>query len=71
MNMRTLITTILISGLPLIVACSDEPQSPPAGAWGAAPKVVTQRIEMRPLVDEIEALGTAKANESVDVRREG
>jgi membrane fusion protein (multidrug efflux system) len=69
MKMRELLTTtILIAGLPLIVACSDEPQSRPAGAWGAAPKVVTQRLEMRPLVDEIEALGTAKANESVEIR---
>jgi membrane fusion protein (multidrug efflux system) len=29
---------------------------------------VTQRIELRPLVDEIEALGTARANESVEIR---
>lgn len=69
MNILKLITTtIMIAGLPLILACSDEPQSRPSGAWGAAPKVVTQRIEMRPLVDEIEALGTAKANESVEIR---
>jgi membrane fusion protein (multidrug efflux system) len=69
MKMRTLLTTpVVIAGLTLIVACSDEPQGRPAGAWGAAPKVVTQRIEMRPLVDEIEALGTAKANESVEIR---
>ena len=31
------------------------------------PKVVTERIELRPLVDEIEALGTARANESVTI----
>ena len=69
MNMRKLITTtLMIAGLPLIVACSDEPQDRPAGGWGSAPKVVTQRIELRPLVDEIEALGTAKANESVEIR---
>ena len=69
MNMRKLITTIImIAGLPLIVACSDEPQDRPASGWGSAPKVVTQRIELRPLVDEIEALGTAKANESVEIR---
>jgi membrane fusion protein (multidrug efflux system) len=58
----------MIAGLPLIVACGDEPQDRPAGGWGSAPKVVTQRIELRPLVDEIEALGTAKANESVEIR---
>lgn len=69
MKMRKLImTTIMIAGLALIVACGDEPQNRPDGGWGSAPKVVTQRIELRPLVDEIEALGTAKANESVEIR---
>ena len=34
-----------------------EPQNRPAGGWGGAAKVVTERIELRPLVDEIEALG--------------
>ena len=68
-KMRNLINTIImIAGLPLIAACSDEPQNRPGGSWGAAPKVVTQSVELRPLVDEIEALGTAKANESVEIR---
>lgn len=60
--------TIIIASLPLFAACSEAPQGRPAGAWGGAAKVVTQRIELRPLVDEIEALGTAKANESVEIR---
>ena len=60
--------TYLIACLALFAACSDEPQGGPAGAWGGAAKVVTQRIELRPLVDEIEALGTARANESVEIR---
>jgi membrane fusion protein (multidrug efflux system) len=60
---------ILISlSLAFFAACSDEPQNRPAGAWGGAAKVVTQRIELQPLVDEIEALGTARANESVEIR---
>ncbi len=61
-------TTLLIMCLALVAACSDEPQSGGAGGWGGAAKVVTQRIELRPLVDEIEALGTARANESVEIR---
>ena len=61
------ITVILLS-LPLFGGCDDEPQGRPAGGWGGAAKVVTQQIELRPLVDEIEALGTAKANESVEIR---
>ena len=60
--------TYLIACLALFAACSDEPRGGPAGAWGGAAKVVTQRIELRPLVDEIEALGTARANESVEIR---
>ena len=60
--------TIILLSLPLFAACEDEPQSLPAGGWGGATKVVTQQIALRPLVDEIEALGTAKANESVEIR---
>ena len=69
MNMRNLITTTLMAAcLSLVVACSDEPQNRQAGGWGGTAKVVTEQIELRPLVDEIEALGTAKANESVEIR---
>lgn len=67
MRKFTTITTI-IAPLVLFAACGDEPQNRPAGGWGGAAKVVTERIELRPLVDEIEALGTAKANESVEIR---
>jgi membrane fusion protein (multidrug efflux system) len=67
--MRILKFVTLISLiLAFLAACSDEPQNRPAAAWGGAAKVVTQRIELRPLVDEIEALGTARANESVEIR---
>jgi membrane fusion protein (multidrug efflux system) len=58
----------MILSLPLFAACDDELQGRPAGGWGGAVKVVTQQIELRPLVDEIEALGTAMANESVEIR---
>jgi membrane fusion protein (multidrug efflux system) len=58
----------MIASFSLIAACGDEPQNRPAGGWGGAAKVVTERIELRPLVDEIEALGTARANESVEIR---
>ncbi len=61
-------TTMITAALALVAACSEEPQDRPTGGWGGAAKVVTERIELRPLVDEIEALGTAKANESVEIR---
>jgi membrane fusion protein (multidrug efflux system) len=60
--------TLISLSLAFFAACGDEPQNRPAGAWGGAAKVVTQRIELQPLVDEIEALGTARANESVEIR---
>ena len=51
------------------VACDDEPDSNARGGRGGGPvKVVTARIEMQALVDEIQALGTANANESVEIR---
>lgn len=61
-------TVSLMACLALFAACGDEPQGGPAGGWGGAAKVVTQRVELQPLVDEIEALGTARANESVEIR---
>jgi len=65
-NLKSL--TILLAGLALLSACDDAPESRPAGGWGGAAKVVTEQVELRPLVDEIEALGTARANESVEIR---
>jgi len=51
------------------VACDDEPDSNARGSrGGGAVKVVTARVEMQALVDEIQALGTANANESVEIR---
>jgi membrane fusion protein (multidrug efflux system) len=49
-------------------ACGESEAPQGRGGWGAAPKVVTVPVELRPLVDEIEALGTARANESVSIR---
>ncbi len=60
--------TTMILALPLFAACDDEPPTRPASGWGGAATVVTEQIDLRPLVDEIEALGTAKANESVEIR---
>ena len=60
--------TIMLVSLALFAACDDAPRSGPAGGWGGAAKVVTEQVDLRPLVDEIEALGTAKANESVEIR---
>lgn len=52
-----------------VSACDDEPaQQQGRGGWGSAPKVVTASVQLKPLVDEIQALGTANANESVSIQ---
>lgn len=68
MKSRTALFLTVVS-LFIIVACDDAPDN---GAnderGGGITKVVTARIELQPLVDEIQALGTANANESVEIR---
>lgn len=68
-RMKLLSPTIAALALLTLAACDSDPVSGPArGGPGAVPKVVTQSVEMQPLIDEIEALGTARANESVEIR---
>ena len=68
MKSRTALFLTFVS-LIVIAGCDDEPENSPRGAWGGGvTKVVTARIELQPLVDEIQALGTANANESVEIR---
>ncbi len=62
---RKLLLIIALTGL---VACSEEPAAGARGGWGSAAKVVTAQVELRPMIDEIEALGTARANESVEIQ---
>ena len=52
----------------LLAACSNESAAPANGNRGGPAKVVTAAVELKPLVDEIEALGTATANESINIQ---
>jgi len=53
----------------LVASCDKEPASGARGSWGGGTtKVVTARIELQALVDDIQALGTANANESVEIQ---
>ena len=52
----------------VLAACGEEPASRPGGGSGVAVKVVTHTLEEQSIVDEIQALGTARANESVEIR---
>lgn len=49
-------------------ACGKGPAASVGAVADAPTVVVTQRIELQPMVDKIEALGTATANESVEIR---
>jgi membrane fusion protein (multidrug efflux system) len=52
----------------LITACEQEPATSGRGGWGGAAQVVTQQVQLQPMIDEIQALGTARANESIEIQ---
>lgn len=54
--------------LALLSACEEEKAAAGRGGWGGPASVVTETIELRSIVDEIEALGTARANESIEIQ---
>ena len=55
-----------IAILALASACGDEPQQRPSGGWGGAAKVVTERIELRPLVDRQQFAGLESVPDAVE-----
>lgn len=54
--------------LGLASACEKEAVTSTDDGWGGAAKVITQPVEMQLMVDEIQALGTAGANESINIQ---
>jgi membrane fusion protein (multidrug efflux system) len=68
-SIKTLTTVGLLAVVLLITACDGEPSG--AGGWGgqnSATKVIATVVHPERLIDEIQALGTAKANESVEIK---
>lgn len=59
---------LAVALLVLVTACEDDQRSDARGSWGGPAKVVTQIVGRQSIVDEIEALGTARANESIEIR---
>ena len=60
---------ILVLMLPLLaVGGCEEEQATGGGRGDRTATVLTQQVDLQPLVDEIQALGTANANESVDIQ---
>lgn len=62
---KLFLTIILVASL---AACEKEQDVAAYSSFGGAVKVVTQQVQLQHIVDEIEALGTARANESVEIQ---
>jgi membrane fusion protein (multidrug efflux system) len=58
---------ILVASLTL-AGCDGDSSPQSRGNRGGPVKVVAARVEMQPMIDEIEALGTAGANESIEIQ---
>ena len=54
--------------LALLTACEEEAPAGASGGFGGPAKVTTRQVELQHIVDEIDALGTANANESIDIQ---
>ncbi len=52
----------------LFLAACDEAPTTGSRPEARAVKVVTQPVNLQPITDEIQALGTARANESIEIR---
>lgn len=52
----------------MLLGCSEDPQTLSGANSGRPVKVITAAVELRPLIDEIQALGTASANESIEIQ---
>lgn len=66
--MKPVVAVLASIALLSSTGCEKQEAQPRGGGWGAPPKVMTAEARLQNLVDEIEALGTVKANESVEIR---
>jgi len=64
---RSFIFLLIVAGV-LLSACEQAKEAPRASRGQSAVKVVTAPVNLEPFVDEIQALGSARANESIDIR---
>jgi len=65
-SVKFVVPAILIAAS--LAGCEQEASAPARGGWGAAAMVITEQVERQHIVDEIEALGTAGANESIEIQ---
>ena len=66
--MRRIIALLAAGALLGATGCEDQEGPSKGAAWGAPPIVMTAETRYETLIDEIEALGTVKANESIEIR---
>lgn len=65
MSLRAVLLAVLAS---MLVACEEEQAAAGRGGWGGAAQVVAEQVRRQHIIDEIEALGTARANEYIEIR---
>ena len=66
--MKPVVVFLACIALLNAAGCENKETQTRGGGWGAPPKIVTAEARFENLTDEIEALGTVKANESVEIR---
>lgn len=66
--MRRFSVSLLVLSLLALAACGGEGEEPAEARPRAAITVITAEIELKPMVDKIQALGTAGANESIEIQ---
>ena len=60
--------TFLLVSLLMLTSCDDPADENPRGSGTRTVKVITEPVSLVPIVDRLQALGTARANESIDIR---
>lgn len=66
--MRKSFVSLLVFSILNMLACQSEPDGQAVRRPTAATAVITATIERKPMIDRIQALGTAGANESIEIQ---
>lgn len=68
-QLKLVLPCLAVAVASLVAACAPDGAGDEAGAAEQeAVKVVTSRLQTQTVIDEIEALGTARANESIEIK---
>ncbi|MBT8099895.1 MAG: efflux RND transporter periplasmic adaptor subunit [Gammaproteobacteria bacterium] len=61
-------TTLVFVLLLALYGCDDAVETDRSGSWNTVTRVVTASVDLQPMIEEIQALGTARANESIEIQ---